>query len=919
MKHRYRSGCDWGHDLSRLILIGALFFFMANRTPAEIIFQDSFAQTAGSVTNSIPALDVEGNGWQITAPDSGLVTDGQGHLSAATTNGGAAGIQLIPIGPHGFMTVTATVHLPTNSAEWIGFGFGNTNQFLASDASQSGPWVKVQGDGAITLYGGTGTNNPIQVPGAYTNTGSPIEFALIYNAFTSATSVGMVLNGTTNIIFDSVPLTNTVKAVTARYLNFQFPTNTSTPDTRWVSDVAVDWFPRPRPLLTLPTPPPENIVFVGDPNTNGDSDITLIQNKLDKVAAITNGAEIRFQAGATYVITNDSTEPGVPVLLQYATNVLVNGNGCKILIKNPHLGFFDLYQCQNVIVQGFTVDYDPLPFTQGVVTTNLSDTEDAFEYRVDSGYPLPSRAYFSEIAQWGTFMDPTRPGRLADNHSTIYDFDCVTNTTESDVFKVKLKNRSKLSTIHAGDIWCQLARFNGATLFRARFSSQITFLNLTNYTGAAAAFAGNASSLVNEINCQIVIGPSPGGTNGKPRVKTTNADGGLFGNPRIGPWVEGCNFIGLSDDVANANTLPLFFADPVTGPTNRFFLKTYDPGGTITDLVDGEVEVGDDVFLYNGTDGAVFDHATITAVNPPYCTFDHDLTNIFSGTDTTNTCIFDNSLNTSAVYLNNQFSNSRIHGIYCRANNILIAHNFITGMGSSAIAAHPALSLAGPNSFAPTNCIIMDNVLADGGCSYEAINNVDPTDEPVWALLQLHKAIATTDYVPAGAEISGIRILNNAFLQWRRGAITLHNVSDANIIGNYFSLPMTNNGLTSLDYHVVADLWACDYSTLRFENNVKSTLMPDGRAISAEDYYTNIPGAFQPLDQPQLKLMKASDRTIINWDSHTPAFVLQQAEDLTAPNWFDVTTDPDVYGNSNAVDLPFARDVPARFYRTRQR
>ena len=84
--------------------------------------------------------------------------------------------------------------------------------------------------------------------------------------------------------------------------------------------------------------------------------------------------------------------------------------------------------------------------------------------------------------------------------------------------------------------------------------------------------------------------------------------------------------------------------------------------------------------------------------------------------------------------------------------------------------------------------------------------------EPSWALLELHKSTANTDYVKVGTEISGIRILNNAFQQWARAAIDLHNVSDANIIGNYFSAPMTN-GLPTLTKNVIADLWTNNYST----------------------------------------------------------------------------------------------------------
>jgi hypothetical protein len=904
---------------ARRALFGlALLIFTGGRLRAEIVFQDFFVQPAGSVTNSMPWLDVQGNGWQVDSPASGLAIDGQGHLYNPTTNSGrAAGVQLIPIGPHGSMAVSADVHLPVGSPEWVGFGFANANQFLAGNGSQSGPWLKVQGNGSITLYGGAGQNNPLALASAYTNSGSPVRFRLTYDAFAVSASVEILTAGMTNALLSSVPVTNSLTGISARYLIFQFPTNPSPVLERWVGNVAVDWFPRPRPLLAVPPPPASNLVPVGAPT--GQSDIQLIQTALNTAAGLSGGAEIRFTSGATYIMSNNSTSSAVSVSLSHASNVLVNGNGSKILITNPRIGFLDVVFCTNVIVQGFTVDYDPLPFTQGVVTANLAPGESAFEFHVDPGYPSPTNSNYLEILQWGTFMDPLRPGRLADNHSTIYEFSDVTATTAKDAFKVKLSNKSKLSTIQAGDIWCQLSRWNGSPLFRARNSYQVTFLNLTNYTGAAAAFAGNASALVNEINCQVVIGPSPGGSNGVPRVKTTNADGGLFGNPRIGPWVEGCNFIGLSDDVANANTLPFYIAGPVTEPTNTFHLIGYTPGGALADLTAQEVQGGDSVTFYNGTNGLVMDKATITKVQAPYVTFDHKISGVFPGQDTTNTLIFDNSLNTSAVYLNNRFSNSRIHGIYCRANNILIAHNFITGMGASAIAAHPALSLAGPNSFIPTNVVILGNVLADGGCSYEAIHNIDPEEEPTWALLQLHKSIAASDYIPEGQEIAGIRILNNAFLEWRRGAITLHNVTDAHVIGNYFGPPLTNNGLVAPTNHVVADLWACGYSGLRFANNVKPDVLPDSHAFREDGQLTAIADAFQPLTAPQLAIAATTNNLTVGWESVAPGFVLQQANTPdTATNWSDVTESVYIAGTSNVVTLP-PPGGPSQFYRARQR
>ena len=98
--------------------------------PGEIIFQDFFTSPAGNLTNNTPWIDVQGNGWQTGGAASQLFLDGSGHVYNAAANAGtAAGVPMIPIGPHGSMTASALVHLPTNSTEWIGIGFANSNLF----------------------------------------------------------------------------------------------------------------------------------------------------------------------------------------------------------------------------------------------------------------------------------------------------------------------------------------------------------------------------------------------------------------------------------------------------------------------------------------------------------------------------------------------------------------------------------------------------------------------------------------------------------------------------------------------------------------------------------------------------------------------------------------------------------------------
>ncbi len=367
---------------------------------AEIIFHDSFTGGMGNVTNSTPFLDVQGDGWQMPPGANPLDSDGQGHLFAVSAAGGAASVALIPIGPHGLMTAAATMQLPPGTLHWIGFGFANGNETFTNPGSQSGPWVRVNNDGSIVFYGGAGTNDPNPVPDAWLNNGTPVTFSLTYNAFEKTVTVVTVMDGATNFILDSLPVTTSLSAIAARHLVFQFSATAGILSNRWAGPVTVNWIPRPPPLLTLPVPTNSITVrMVGSPTLNND-DTAMIQAALT-YAASHSPAEVQFDAGATYVITNSATNAFIPLTLARATNVVVNGNGCKIVIHNPRIGFLHLQSCSNVIVEGITVDYDPLPYTQGVVTRNLYTDplrrpKSAIKFRLDDGYPAPTNANYMD-------------------------------------------------------------------------------------------------------------------------------------------------------------------------------------------------------------------------------------------------------------------------------------------------------------------------------------------------------------------------------------------------------------------------------------------------------------------------------------------------------------------------------------------
>jgi hypothetical protein len=274
------------------------------------------------------------------------------------------------------------------------------------------------------------------------------------------------------------------------------------------------------------------------------------------------------------------------------------------------------------------------------------------------------------------------------------------------------------------------------------------------------------------------------------------------------------------------------------------------------------------------------------------------------------------------VYLDNQFSNSRQHGIYCRADNTLIAHNTISGMGLSAIGAYPAMTSGFLNLFVPTNVVIMDNVLSDCSYSESAISNDIPTDEPAFALVEFHQASTNSDYVTNDIEISGLRILYNAFLNWRRAPISLHNVTDVNVIGNYFGPPVTNDDIVPLTNDVIADLWASDYPNVRFTNNVNATTLPASATINEDGSPASVPAAALGLPAaPKLATGVSGTNVVVSWVSPGPGFVLQAEGKLAGSggNWADSSNLPTLCGHSNIVTLPLATAATNQFFRTRQR
>jgi hypothetical protein len=77
LRSRFGNGfADFG-----LALILAMTLYFETQVSAEIVFQDFFRQPATNLTNSVPWMDVDGNGWPTGAAASQLVLDGGGRAA----------------------------------------------------------------------------------------------------------------------------------------------------------------------------------------------------------------------------------------------------------------------------------------------------------------------------------------------------------------------------------------------------------------------------------------------------------------------------------------------------------------------------------------------------------------------------------------------------------------------------------------------------------------------------------------------------------------------------------------------------------------------------------------------------------------------------------------------------------------------
>lgn len=265
-----------------------------------------------------------------------------------------------------------------------------------------------------------------------------------------------------------------------------------------------------------------------------------------------NNTEINIPKG-TYLM---DTQNGGGYTFNNLTNVTINLNGSQI-ICNKASNVFTLNNCSNVTIKGFSVDFDPLLFTQGIITA-VDSSKKWFEFIIDSGYPLTN----IETSRTQFFNPLTR--ELKRNSLTVYDgsmtISAISGTTNK--FRAtKLYTWDALESV--GDLVVLSCSGTGHAFYMYRCQN-MNVEDVVLYGAPSFAFFENETNNSHYLRCKVTLNRDDL-VRSSIRLRSSNADGLHSKNASKGPTIENCEITYGGDDciAINGAMYPIYAVDVV--------------------------------------------------------------------------------------------------------------------------------------------------------------------------------------------------------------------------------------------------------------------------------------------------------------------------------------------------------------------
>ncbi len=305
------------------------------------------------------------------------------------------------------------------------------------------------------------------------------------------------------------------------------------------------------------------------------------------------GGVVRFGPGTYYMMTADNN--AYAVWPRNARNVHVTGvkGKTKIIVTDPHIGFFRWDRSTNCALTNVIVDYETPPFTQGKIVA-VSKAGGTFDLKIDEGFPQLDAGFFNRGREWGMPIDrkERRPKYWWGDHIWIKDWQKVS----PGVWRLTCKSAGQTKELAVGDRYVQLARQKNHGVFGVWHSSQILMQDIIVHASPGITNGVVMSDAVVYRRFQVRF------REGSKRLITSNGDGIHVHGNRRGPLIEDCYFEGICDDGVNLNS----HMNPIT--------KVVSPTEIIVHRKAVEFRRGDRVQIADPDQGTVKGLTTIVAL-----------------------------------------------------------------------------------------------------------------------------------------------------------------------------------------------------------------------------------------------------------------------------------------------------------------
>jgi hypothetical protein len=299
------------------------------------------------------------------------------------------------------------------------------------------------------------------------------------------------------------------------------------------------------------------------------------------VAAITEAAAEANKSGKPVHIILNLDKNAVyrikrPIVLKQLSGIELHGNGAH-LINTARTSTLQISESSHVTIRDLTIDYDPLPFTQGTIAS-FDRTAREIIVNVDHGFP-DDPALLATITD-GFFKVMDRRTRALKPGARDFLSPSRVERVKEGVIKVHLqwgandRFPSQLP-IAVGDVVAVTNSTNGA--IGVTGSASTAFIDLKLLASPAMGIVENGGAGGTRLQkVSIVPGPRPNGAT-TDRLVSTNADGSHFATVEHGPTIEDCTYANTSDDAVNVHGF-YYYVIQKAGPARYLLSPKWDQG-----------------------------------------------------------------------------------------------------------------------------------------------------------------------------------------------------------------------------------------------------------------------------------------------------------------------------------------------------